>query len=331
MLDLEAGRCGLGRVDRDAAEAPRKQARPVVLLVDGDPQSRQATSALLSPRYEVLQATDATSAGMLSGARKPDAAIVALASVGLEALERAPDVPSVVLAPPGAGAPLELRCFELGAQDVIGSATPVPLLLARLDRVIRDSAHRQRLEAAARTDALTGLHNFRALQGRLREELERARRYRYPLAAVMIDLDHLKLVNDRFGHQAGNDTLAAFARQLVRNLRGADFASRYGGDEFAILLAHQTGDEAEVFTGRLLSGLTAISVRGADGEPLNLSLTVSVGIAAHGPDSPKASGEALLSAADAALYEAKRRGRNQVVVFERDLAVNGVDTGDGPS
>jgi diguanylate cyclase (GGDEF)-like protein len=315
-------------VDRDGGEAPREEASPVVLLVDGDPRSREATRALLAPRYQVVEAPDAWTAAALSEARPLDAAVVAVGSVGLQGLQQTPGVPSVALVPPGADEPLQLRCFELGAQDVVGHGTPPSLLLARLDRAIRDVRLRRRLEAAARTDALTGLHNFRALQARLREEMERARRYRYPLAAMMIDLDHLKRINDRFGHQAGNATLAAFARQLVRSLRGTDFAARYGGDEFAVLLAHQTADEAAVLTGRLVSGVKALAVRSADGEPLDVSLTISVGIAAYGPGSPKRSGEALLSAADAALYEAKRRGRNRVVIFERDLLPVGHGAGD---
>ncbi|HZN94702.1 MAG TPA: diguanylate cyclase, partial [Myxococcales bacterium] len=236
---------------------------------------------------------------------------------------------------------VQVTCLARGAADFLQRPLDGRVLLARVDRAIREARDRRRLESAAQTDGLTGLANFRALDSRLREELERARRYRYPLAMAMIDVDYLKDVNDRFGHAAGNHVLAAFARRLTRNLRGTDFAARYGGDEFAVLLAHQTWREAAVFCERLRTSLLSrpISPSRSDSgkhlvtviaSPTSTSTapsstptleptTISVGVAAHAPGSSKSSGEALLRAADAALYEAKHRGRNQVVIFERDL------------
>jgi diguanylate cyclase (GGDEF)-like protein len=194
------------------------------------------------------------------------------------------------------------------------------VLVARVARAVRDARERRSLEAAAQTDGLTGLANFRALATRIRQEMDRARRYRTPLALAMVDLDHLKDVNDRLGHAAGNQVLAAFARRLTRSLRGTDFAARYGGDEFAVLLTHQTWREAAVFCERLRSSLVARPLFSRRGDnAIDLPITISVGVAAHAPSTPRPSGEALLQAADTALYEAKRLGRNQVVIFERDL------------
>ena len=324
MLDLPFG---VGSGSSEGA----KQARGTVLVADGDAESRAATTAQLSSHYEILGAGDAPSAHALAAASQPDAALFNLDLLDLAATgptaplprwradERTAPIPVLVLGRP-TNDEAHVACLARGAADFLQRPIDARVLVARVDRAVRDARERRSLEAAAQTDGLTGLANFRALAARLRQEMERARRYRTPLALAMIDLDHLKDVNDRLGHAAGNQVLAAFARRLTRSLRGTDFAARYGGDEFAVLLTHQTWREAAVFCERLRSSLVArplFSPRGDDA--IDRPTTISVGVAAHAPTTPRPSGEALLQAADAALYEAKRLGRNQVVIFERDL------------
>jgi diguanylate cyclase (GGDEF)-like protein len=300
--------------------------------VDGDAGSRAATAALLGGRYQVLSAPDATSAHMLAIARQPAAALIDVALPGIpgptalqqwRADERVASIPVLMIGRDREeDAETHVVCLARGAADFLHRPLDGRVLLARLDRAIHEARERRRLQAAAQTDGLTGLANFRALDARLREEMERSRRYRYPLAMAMIDVDHLKEVNDRFGHTAGNEILSAFARRLTRSLRGTDFAARYGGDEFAVILAHQTWREAEVFCDRLRTSLLARPLSAAIGAELDPPTTISVGVAAHETAATKSSGEALLQAADAALYEAKRRGRNQVVIYERDLSAS---------
>jgi len=305
-----------------------------VLVVDGDAASRQATASHLASRYHVLTASDASSGHALAAAGTPDAALIAL-DLALDrdlpgangptllrhwrADDRTSSIPVLILAPRAASDDLQAACLDRGAADYLQHPLHPRVLLARVDRAVREGRDRRRLEAAAQTDGLTGLANFRALDARLRHEFDRARRYRTPLALAMIDLDHLKDLNDRLGHAAGNQVLSAFARRLTRSLRGTDFAARYGGDEFAILLTHQSWREAAVFCERLRRSLLTRPLFSPRGDELDLPTTISVGVAAHAPTSPRPSGEALLQAADAALYEAKRQGRNQVVIFERDL------------
>jgi len=129
---------------------------------------------------------------------------------------------------------------------------------------------------------------------------------------VMMDLDHLKPINDRLGHEVGNRAIVALARHLRDNLREVDYGARFGGDEFVALLPYQTPAEAEHFAQRLRNGLRERKISGADG----LRLTVSVGIAGHSPAHPQATAEALLNAADEALYLAKRQGRDRVCVAD---------------
>jgi diguanylate cyclase (GGDEF)-like protein len=187
--------------------------------------------------------------------------------------------------------------------------------MARIDRALRQSEQQQRLHVLAQTDALTGLANFRALSMRLEDEFKRANRYQYPMSVVIIDLDHLKAINDGMGHDVGNRAILALASHLRTNLREVDFAARFGGDEFVALLPHQTAIEAAVFAERIRAGLRTVKVTRSDGRPAPFGLSVSVGIADHSVAHPRESTEALLKAADAALYEAKREGRDRVVVY----------------
>ncbi len=276
----------------------------------------------VSARFQVLAALDGTAALEAAVSRKPLLVAIAAdlrAPSALEVLERleaepaTQDIP-VVLAGDGAlVSDLEVPALSLGAFDVLRTDAPLPVLEARLLRAIRAGRERTALSDAAQTDGLTGLANFRCLTARLQAEFRRAVRYEYPLTAVMLDLDHLKELNDLEGHEQGNRALIALARHLKGSLRATDFAARYGGDEFVALLPHQTPREAEVFARRLTARLAEVPFK-VEPSRRNVILAVSVGIAGHTAASPRTGPEALLRAADGALYEAKRRGRGQIVI-----------------
>jgi len=155
-------------------------------------------------------------------------------------------------------------------------------------------------------DPLTSLHNRRFLEDYLPRELIRAARELAPLALIMIDLDRFKRINDSAGHQAGDRVLVEVAGLLQRHVRGSDIACRYGGEEFALVLPNTTLESAIRRSEEIRSAIT--------GEPDRLrGVTASLGVAlcpTHAMDA-----EGLLRAADRALYEAKRAGRNQVRVF----------------
>jgi diguanylate cyclase (GGDEF)-like protein len=153
----------------------------------------------------------------------------------------------------------------------------------------------------SRTDPLTGLRNARAFEERLGEEVARAGRYGGPLSLLIADVDGLKAINDRGGHHAGNFALRAVGDAMRKGARQTDLAARIGGDEFALLAPNTLASEALALGDRM----RCLVAEDASG------VTISVGVAtlrAHRPDA-----EELLLAADAALYEAKHRGRNQVV------------------
>jgi diguanylate cyclase (GGDEF)-like protein len=157
------------------------------------------------------------------------------------------------------------------------------------------------------TDALTGLLNRRYLEERLTEEIKRSNRHGFPMSFMMIDVDYFKPYNDTFGHAEGDKALKIVAHSLKDSLRGADVAARYGGEEFSILLPQTTPDEAKIIGER-------VRERVETAEFPNRKVTVSIGIAScsHIICTP----HDIISAADKALYEAKRQGRNNVQVYE---------------
>jgi len=163
-----------------------------------------------------------------------------------------------------------------------------------------------KLETLARTDALTGLPNRRAFFERAEVEIHRSERHAAPLSLIAIDIDHFKKINDRYGHDGGDQVLRAFARSVIGLLRDVDMAARIGGEEFVVLLPDTGQAPARIVAERLRQGLGGLRIRHHDDE---IRFTVSLGIAEF------RSGETLktwLARADAALYEAKAAGRDQV-------------------
>jgi diguanylate cyclase (GGDEF)-like protein len=179
---------------------------------------------------------------------------------------------------------------------------------------LESAVNRARLVRSGFTDALTGWHNRRYLLSRLHEELARCRRDRTPLTCLMIDADHFKSINDRFGHLAGDAVLRQLAHCISAEVRGSDVSARYGGEEFVVLLPGTGVSAGFVLAERIRAAVAAASFELPTGP--RLPVTVSIGVAEHSPALEerdlKVAGERLLALADVALYEAKARGRNAV-------------------
>jgi diguanylate cyclase (GGDEF)-like protein len=162
------------------------------------------------------------------------------------------------------------------------------------------------LETLSVTDGLTGLFNHKHLMETLAKEVARAERHKHPLSILMIDVDHFKEYNDRFGHQMGDKLLADIAAIFKQTTRSIDYAARYGGDEFLLLLHEVAADDAMQLADRVRSKVAA-----ARFDPGDHKVTVSIGVASYPEHGETA--EAVIAAADAGLYKAKRGGRNETV------------------
>ena len=168
----------------------------------------------------------------------------------------------------------------------------------------------QEVERLASIDSLSGLANRRILDETLEREWRRMRREELPLSLLMIDIDHFKLLNDRFGHQTGDECIRLLGetmRSIAR--RPGDLCARYGGEEFAVLLPNTEADQAYRIAEKIRVRAGAIGPRAGK----DVQLSVSVGVATVAPGVDTSSGAIIVRQADSALYEAKRLGRNQVV------------------
>lgn len=189
--------------------------------------------------------------------------------------------------------------------------TMVPQMALALDRAGWHQKATQ-FQLLSITDPLTGLLNRRYLEERLGEEFERSKRHRFPMSFLMVDIDNFKEYNDRNGHQAGDLALEITAQCLKSALRSADVASRYGGEEFSILLPQTNITEALVIAERIRSRVEKSSYPHGESQPHG-AVTVSIGVSAFGPKLETPS--SIIGAADHALYVAKSRGKNCVVSY----------------
>jgi diguanylate cyclase (GGDEF)-like protein len=199
--------------------------------------------------------------------------------------------------------------LDFGAIDYVTKPFDPAELRARVRSGLRIKSLQDQLLALARIDELTGLWNRAYLNSRLEQELAAARRSQRPLSLVMCDVDHFKRVNDTYGHSAGDVVLRSIAGRIQASLRASDVACRYGGEEFALILPGIDADGAGVAAERIREAVAATPV---DAGPASLQMTVSLGFvdsALFAPLEPTPGG--LIEHADAALYAAKRGGRNR--------------------
>jgi diguanylate cyclase (GGDEF)-like protein/PAS domain S-box-containing protein len=218
-----------------------------------------------------------------------------------------------------AGAPIFIKGQVVGCLN-LDSATPGFFTPADAERLqafadqaaiaIENARLFEEVQRLSITDGLTKVYNRRHFEERLKAEFQRARRYARPLALLILDLDYFKEVNDRYGHPVGDAVLAQFAALVQTHVRETDIVTRYGGEEFAVILPETDQADALRVTEKLRR---AVADHAFVYEGYTIQNTCSAGVAAL-PDLALASPEELIERADQALYRAKQRGRNQVCV-----------------
>jgi two-component system cell cycle response regulator len=183
----------------------------------------------------------------------------------------------------------------------------VPLVARELGGALRMAALVEETQRQASIDLLTGLMNRRAFLPAVRAEVARGQRYGQELSVLLLDIDHFKMINDRFGHAAGDQVLSAVGRTLQSTLRNTDFAARWGGEEFVVALTCTDVEGGRVVAERTRRAVEALVVD--DGHGVRIPVTASVGLASLQPNENV---DQLMDRADRAMYAAKYAGRNRV-------------------
>lgn len=171
------------------------------------------------------------------------------------------------------------------------------------------------LERLSVHDRLTGLYNYSYFIDKLDEEKKRADRYGHPFSLIMFDIDFFKMLNDTFGHEAGNIVLKKIGEIIHKNVRHIDVVSRYGGEEFAILLPHVVDNDAHMVAERIRKAIEGTGFTLKEDDPTIHKVTISGGIATYPQDARNET--ELIVNTDRALYKAKESGRNRVCVFSQ--------------
>ena len=278
-----------------------------VLIVDDDPLVCEMFADILQQLgYRVVVETQASRVVDLVRQSAFDAVLLDLVMPEIDGLalleqlrEERRDLPILVVTGYG-GSAVTVEAMRRGATDFVSKPVEGALLNLR----IQSACDLELARRLAKTDGLTGLYNHRFLHERLSEEIERAGRYGRPLALIMADLDQFKRYNDLHGHPRGDEVLIEVAKTLRQVSRATDIVARYGGEELTLILPETEMREAVLVAERARQCIAALRLGGSEAP-----VTLSLGVASWRPGCAR--GE-LIEAADAALYKAKRAGRNCV-------------------
>jgi diguanylate cyclase (GGDEF)-like protein len=312
-----------------------------ILLVDDDPGAIKLLSRILSDSGNLRFATSGEDALRLAREAVPDLMLLDAEMPGMsgfqvfDALKAEPslaDVAVIFVTSQGEAA-FAVSAFEMGAADYITKPVHAALVLARVRTQLRAKRLTDELRRTAMTDSLTGVASRRQFDESYKHEWLRAQRAGDPVALLLVDVDHFKLYNDRYGHQAGDVCLRNVAQALVSaSLRHADLVARYGGEEFVLLLSQTPRRGAEHIAHRILDAIVALGIP-HEASPTARNVTVSVGIGCldtssacwgksaadsrlTGPVRARCTADDLVLAADKALYSAKFAGRAQARLLD---------------
>ena len=289
-----------------------------ILVVDDNPDKLALIEAALSlAGHNVTTATDGVEALAAIESYQPDLVITDVMMPRMNGYELAQRIranpvtkfiPVIMQTAAGGRSEDSRRASEVGALGYITDPTDLDLLLARTRTLLEFKAYLDVCEEAAFTDHLTGLANRRRFERQLEREVGRVLRFGHPFSLLMLDIDSFKNLNDSYGHDAGDEAIRRISKVLREGTRGIDLAARIGGEEFAILLVETSKEGGLEVAERLRAAIKALEI------PMAGHITGSFGVAECPTDAQTSAG--VLKAADVALYEAKRSGRDRVVAIQ---------------
>lgn len=306
-----------------------------ILLVDDDLDNLKIVKRLLEKAEYVVEAVDSGEKGLKAlESYQPDLVLLDVNMPGMDGLEtiqllkKRENTAAVVFVTANANTSDVIRGLDAGALDYIAKPFSALELLARVRAQLRVKRLQDELREANRKlqglveiDDLTGLYNMRSIYEKMDQEIERARRYKHGLAAVMLDMDHFKGVNDNHDHLFGSYVLSEVGQIIKKNIRTHDFAARYGGDEFLICLSQTTAAGTRLFCERLRVVLENHVFQNNNDQ---IRLTGSMGCAIIIDGKSLMDSRSLVRHADHCLYQSKQAGRNRITFIEfidKDLDV----------
>jgi diguanylate cyclase (GGDEF)-like protein len=291
---------------------------PRVLIADDDGVTRAMVTAWLgSSGYEVIVARDGDEALEVALKELPDLLLVDVTMPGRDGYAVCRDVQAASAVPPPVifltahtDTADRVAGLDAGAVDYMVKPFAQAELMARVRAALRTKAVRDGFIEKATRDGLTGVFNRREIDLQADSAVKLAERHGRPMSFLMLDIDHFKQINDRFGHAAGDAVLRETALRITTACRGSDVVGRYGGEEFMLVLPETGAKEAGTAGDKVRRVLSEQPIV-FDGT--SISITASVGAAAWEPTMTSA---ALTAAADDALYRAKRDGRNRTEIHQ---------------
>ncbi|WP_428246674.1 PleD family two-component system response regulator [Ferrovibrio sp.] len=295
-----------------------------LLLVEDNPRDQVRLQRMIEGQFKLDMQSDG--AGAVAEARRQeyDSIVVSLSLKNPDGLrlcsqlrttEETRNVPILLLVGPDDQRAL-VKGLEIGVTDYVVRPIDRNEFIARLRAQVRRKRYQERLRQhyqqsieMAVTDPLTGLYNRRYMASHLGTLLSQSAS-QHGTAALILDLDHFKLVNDTYGHGVGDDVLREIGARIVRNIRGMDMACRFGGEEFVVLMPDTALESAQVVSSRLHRAISEVPIK-VNAPVGQLIVTCSIGLGSSRPGEPA---DTLLKRIDDALYKAKTAGRNQVLI-----------------
>ncbi len=306
------------------SDTQKYEERPVVVLADDDPSIRLMVRHVLeSEDFDIVEASDGLEA--IKAVEKHHPALILLDAVmpGIDGFTTCQqikekghtDIPVMMITGLDDDASVE-RAYEVGAIDFITKPIKWAVLKHRVKSVVAKVVAERKVELLAYRDSLTDLPNRLLFADRLEQSIIRADRSRTSLALMLVDIDDFKLVNDSFGHDAGDKLIQAVGKLIHRSLRRADTIARLGGDEFAVIIEGIEGSDDAISIADNLTTILEHNVRLDDQETYT---SASIGIAVYPDDGKDA--KQLLKNADTAMYRAKENGRHCFQFYKPEMSV----------